>query len=460
MSLVTRSSKIIAAGFLVRAFVGQALFWISYLRLPFARSLQIGDGFWFFAEDGPYYLFCARQAAEQGFPGILHLGAFLPSRFFLQVLALLVLAFGSVASLAILINCAAYALTCAVLVRMERNDVALAAIAFGPAAMLFSFQLLKDTLFFLLMVLMIALFRRWQELWRSDSSHVVRGLVACTAGMLGVTYALAGIRWYFAAICWGASAIFFLLAGWPARRRGWALACSAVLFVLLAQSVRLGALDTPPQFVRLLNPFTALQWKPATATELVAEKRYGFETTPAATTIAVGPLFADAVETPRHTTAIAARPATETALGPGPTSSAKPRSAPAQPPPAWPLPRTVAARVITGFSAAFLPRFLAQAVGLIRIGGGRGLWFFAEVDTIAFDLVLLYAVVSCTRALRRGTARATPLFVFLVVVFVMTAGPMVYTINNFGTLFRLRQMLYVIAAVIPLTLRKPTREHE
>jgi len=40
----------------------------------------------------------------------------------------------------------------------------------------------------------------------------------------------------------------------------------------------------------------------------------------------------------------------------------------------------------------------------------------------------------------------------------MLAGPMIYTVTNFGTLFRLRQMLYVIAAILPVTLAE--RESE
>jgi hypothetical protein len=52
----------------------------------------------------------------------------------------------------------------------------------------------------------------------------------------------------------------------------------------------------------------------------------------------------------------------------------------------------------------------------------------------------------------------TPLFVMLVLVLGITGGLMIYTVNNFGTLFRLRQMLYVLAAVIPVTLRKSEDE--
>ncbi len=47
----------------------------------------------------------------------------------------------------------------------------------------------------------------------------------------------------------------------------------------------------------------------------------------------------------------------------------------------------------------------------------------------------------------------TATFVFCLLVFVMTAGPMLYTVNNFGTLFRLRLMVYCVAAILPVTLR-------
>ena len=412
---MTRTSKIIAGGFLVRAFVGQALFWISYLRLPIARSLQIGDGFWFFAPDGPEYMRLATAAAEHGFSGIVSLADRTPSQLFVRLLAILVAAFGSLASLAILINCAAYALTCAVLVRLmrngTRNDVLVAAIAFSPAAVLFSLQLLKDTLFFFLIVLMVAIFRRWQELWRGGGTR--GSFLACAAAMLAAVYALAGIRWYFAAIVWAASAIFLVLVSWPAGRRGWALAASALLFVLLGQCVRLGSLDMPRQVQRMLNPATAFQSEPAAAARLVGRARRGFDNTPAATTIAAGPSVAHK-----------------------------------------PIPETTADRLITGFSATFLPRFLGESLGLIRVGGGGAFWFFAEVDTIVFALLLFYVIIICTSPLQDSTAHGTPLFVMLILIFAITAGLMIYTVNNFGTLIRLRQMLYAVAVVTPVTLLK------
>jgi hypothetical protein len=99
----------------------------------------------------------------------------------------------------------------------------------------------------------------------------------------------------------------------------------------------------------------------------------------------------------------------------------------------------------------FIPKVLAQALGLVRIGGGRGFWFFVEIDTLVFDAVVLFALIFCARAVRTY-ARVTPLFISLLLTFLLTAAPMMYAVANFGTLFRLRQMVYVIAAILPLAL--------
>jgi hypothetical protein len=106
----------------------------------------------------------------------------------------------------------------------------------------------------------------------------------------------------------------------------------------------------------------------------------------------------------------------------------------------------------------FIPRVLAQRFGLVRIGGGRGFWFFADADTLVFDVVILFAFGYCVRGIARRERRVTPLFLLVALVFVATAGPMIYSVTNFGTLFRLRQMLYVLAALLPLTLDLPRPE--
>ena len=523
--------RIIIAGFLVRTLAGQALFWISYLRLPVARSLQSGDGFWFFAVDGPFYLGYATELAARGPAAILLDPEKYPSQFFVEVLSLCVGAFGSVASVALLLNGAAYLLTSAIIVGafQTRDDFVLAAIALSPASILFSLQPLKDTLFLLLIVAMVAAFRRWEEWWRASRAgarFLGHGLAMCA-----VIYALAGIRWYFAVIAWAAATLFLVLTSLQARRKAWAFAAHAVLMILLAQCIRVGAHDLQPSYDRLLNPMTALQWRPSASKEHLATVRRGFESTPGATTIAQGDALGQSdqpppvavaaiaeVETPPHRPEVAAEITEEIAptmapriapevaavnapanspriepsiepkiapevaaenapalkIAPGlapeiaPTNSPKiepqvepniepkiaTKTAPEIVPkePASIFPPGLLSRITTGFAAMFLPRFLGESLGLIRVGGGRGLWLFAEVDTLLFDLVLLYGIVHCVRSLRRG-ARVTATFVFCVLLFVMTAGPMLYTVNNFGTLFRMRLMVYCIAAILPITLR-------
>jgi hypothetical protein len=560
--------RIVVAGFLVRALLGQALFWISYLRLPVARSLQTGNGFWFFAVDGPYYLKYATKLVGLGPAAIFLQADEYPSSFFVQVLSFCVAAFGGVASVAILLNCAAYLLTCAILVRVARprNNVVLAAIAFSPASILFSLQPLKDTLFMLLIVAMVAAFRRWEELWRAGSrlaQFLGYGLVMCA-----VIYALAGIRWYFSLIACGAAAIFFVLTSLQSRRKGWAFAANALLLILLAQSIRLGAPDLPPSHERLLNPMTALQWRPSETQHHIAVVKHGFDSTPGATTIAEGkalaqpdvapavasveqapskpappivpaPVVAAASKTappivPAPVVPAPSKPAPSIVPAPVVAASSKPAPSiesvpvvatpskpapsiepapvvatpskpapsiepvpvvatpskpappiepvpvvaapskpapPIEPAPVVPVPSKpaspivpapvvatpgFASRIITGFAAMFVPRVLGESLGLIHVGGGRGLWLFAELDTLVLDLVLLYAIVHCVRSLRRRRAKMTATFVFCVLMFVMTAGPMLYTVSNFGTLFRLRLMVFCIAAIIPITLRDVT----
>jgi hypothetical protein len=103
----------------------------------------------------------------------------------------------------------------------------------------------------------------------------------------------------------------------------------------------------------------------------------------------------------------------------------------------------------------FVPRAIAQPFGLVRIGGGRGFWLFADADTLVFDFVILFAFGYCIRLLVRRQLRVTPLFILVVLVFAAIAGPMIYSVANFGTMFRLRGMVFVLAALLPLTPHPP-----
>jgi hypothetical protein len=409
------AALIISLGFLLRAVAGQALFWISWLQLPIARSLQIGDGYWFFAVDSPGYMAYAWDLSR----GIA-LRVY-PSRVFVDVLAAFVFALGRVASIAIVLNCAAFLATCAVIVFIGRNApkppvlAALAAVALGPGSVLWSLQPLKDPLLLFLITAMIGACFLWQE------ASVPRQRVAAAAAMILFLYAVAGIRWYFAIFALISVAVFALIVALRAPRKAPLLAAGAALCVLLGGAIELGAGWELPA-IRIFHP------QPLQRLE---KTRLGFASAPGATTIVPG-----------------------RALGPAPAATSAPVPQPR--PRHIPLPTKIeppVKRIVATAAVTFLPRFLVELLGLAHVGGGHGLWLFVETDTLAFDAVLLFAVVWSVRA-RRGV---TPLWIMLALLFVITTVPVIYVINNFGTLVRTRQMIYLIAALLPLTSARPRR---
>jgi hypothetical protein len=180
---------LVATGFLVRAIVAQALFWISYLRLPIGRPLQIGDGLWFFAADATTYLQQANSAAASGpwtiityFRSAASLSSSPPTMWvsisYIQVLATFSLLFGGVASVGILLNLFCYLGACFILVRWSQRDpsmrgatlFAIAAISLSPSFILWSLQPLKDTLFQFLTIAFVSGCALWQRASTARSS--------------------------------------------------------------------------------------------------------------------------------------------------------------------------------------------------------------------------------------------------------------------------------------------------
>ncbi len=106
-----------------------------------------------------------------------------------------------------------------------------------------------------------------------------------------------------------------------------------------------------------------------------------------------------------------------------------------------------------------LPQWIAQRIGLIDVHGGRGLWLLVEVDTLVFDAVLIFAIVSVIRAMRRRTLRS-PDFWMLLIVTLTIGGALAYTVSNFGTLFRHRNMFLIGLALLPLVAAESGKSEE
>ncbi|HJQ38107.1 MAG TPA: hypothetical protein VKB93_13300 [Thermoanaerobaculia bacterium] len=230
---------VVTGGFLIRAFLGQLLFWLSYLPVRFPPGAEDDNGMWFYAWDGRAYFLAASDASHQGWSAILHYPSDAAAAFYVKILATFVALFGSVATVGLLLNLFAYLGTCAAMLSLFPRDsrtttFALAALSFYPSVILWSLQPLKDVFFLALVAAFVALAFAWQQLWKQtgDRYRLLRGL-AIFAGVVVLLYGIAGIRWYFAAV-FLASAIPFLLFA-TVRARSWMAALASV--ALFAGSV-------------------------------------------------------------------------------------------------------------------------------------------------------------------------------------------------------------------------------
>ena len=401
---------IVAIGLLVRAIVGQALFWISYLALPFARELQSGGGFWFYARDGKTYFERATLAAEQGLGAIVHIDPNMVSPGFSQVLALFGLLFGTVCSTALLMNLAAYLGTCAVAVKLAGGQkrvaaISVAAISFSPSAILWSTQPLKDVLFLFLFAAFVGVAAGWIAVWRRQEGAFPRA-AAITLAMLIVLCAIAGIRWYFAFALLVISAPILLVASLRTRMPLRAVGLLVAMYgAVLGAAVWVAGEYLPDQLRELIT-------KPNVAS--AARSPY------AVASVLDGARFA--YDQMNGSTKI--------------VGTALPNS-----------PR--AAHFVSGTAALLLPRPIARATGLLDMSGGRGLFFFADIDTLFFDLVLIAAVLALVRAPRLQKWRSPLVWLVLIVTLAMGAS-FVYAVSNFGALFRYRSMIFIGIAMIPV----------
>ncbi len=401
---------IVALGFIGRAFGGQLLFWLSYLALPPGRSLQLGDGFWFFGLDGRTYFNEAKAWIAAGAGAVIFADKTNPNYLFVQAIALLRVTMGTAISTALFINLATFLGTALLIARWGSQSesrrtaalVTLGVFSFAPSLVLWSLQPLKDCLFILLVVGFVYGFDRWVAALRRIAAGE-RGSALAALGValwLGLAlHLIEGFRWYYACVLW---MLFLPISTWGALtlRRGRATAMLAGICAFLFFGVLL-VLNLPYELKTAVGLILRLpDWL---FTTLQGSKQL-FVTARASTRMEAGPMLHGV-----------------------------------------PYGDVMARGVLT-----LLPRFVAQGLGLASAPGGRGLWFFAELDTLWFNLVVIVAAWQAWRA-RPIRPFRRPVLLFLAMLFVSSV-PLLYAVDNFGTLFRFREMFMIPLMLVPLAL--------
>jgi hypothetical protein len=586
---------VVALGLIGRAVGGAVLFWVSWLRLPYGRSLQLGNGLWFFGLDAMHYFGGGAVAADRGLAGIGQLSLFLPSVAYTRVLAVALWMFGIVTSVAVLLNLFFYLGSVAIVQRWSRGSsdrrpfaFAIVVLSLTPSLVLWSLQPLKDVFFQFLVIAFVAACKRWQEL--ADSGSRTRSMVGLVLLLSLLLFHIASVRWYVGFMLLGVAALFAGVLALRARTLR-AVTIVVLLIVSLRTAIVHGAGPYLPVQVRpLLLMRDSGETRPAALAETVVAAREGFDRIGGASTIRAGkttvtppPAERATAPPPRTTTAAPApalpgtkaapeveaevraliqrltdtwnrrdvqphlelywqspelvlsvgdrrvdgweafrdsvlrnpiRPtmkfevatvdvatvetlAVDEARARGTWTVTPVNGSPAEgtftivarrfPTKGWlvtgrylamkgappalgpPAPPTVAApvapeetpsalpvhvtRLVAGAGALVVPQQVGNRLGLFEVGGGRGLVWFSDVDTLVFDAVLVFVAFVAFSRLRK--AARSPLVWLTIVFALLIAGPLAYTISNWGTLFRMRAMVFTALVLIPLALAAP-----
>jgi hypothetical protein len=410
-----RLAWLTTAGFLVRAFAGQLVFWIGYLNLPIAPHLQVHGGFWFFGLDGLGFYRYAQQAISFGPGALVFFDKGTPGYFYVQIFAIALVVFGIQAAVGLLLNTFAYLGMAALIVRWNRGDerrfvpalLALTIVSFTPSWLLWWVQPMKDAVFFFFVVAFLFLATRVCRVVVSlepPRAAVVVGLLVTLAATM---YAISGIRWYVGMLSWGVFVVALIVAFVSWRRISWQRAGIAVAaIVLTAYTLVTGSGAYMPEPIQRFFKLGSFSNAPATLSQSIELSRVIQERFIGSTTLREPPII--------RKLAIA--------------------------------PRSNLARVIIGTSAMLVPRFIGSRLGLINVGGGRGLWLFADFDTLLFDATILCAL-ALSFASRR---RFGPFFWPLLLMTAALLPALGYVSTNFGTLFRHRAMILLLVSMLPL----------
>jgi uncharacterized membrane protein YkgB len=252
-------------------------------------------------------------------------------------------------------------------------------------------------------------------------------------------YAVSSIRWYFGIILAMTTGVAFAVdlfrAGFQLRR---ALAV-ALLFFVVVNTAGLGAAYQLPDKLR---PFVTFSPRLLFVRERTRDMAYsiesirdGFDRTSGSTIIGSAPIVGDAETIRKRRSSYRYAEMIENDM---------------------PLPHDmVRSRLLAGMVAIFAPHFL----GLLHIGGGRGFWWFADVQTLVVDFAVVLALLALVRA-ARAHRLGDPMMWQLATLTVLLTVAQAYAVSNFGTLFRLRDMILFALVLLTVAASAARRDSE
>lgn len=451
------------SGFLLRAFLGIVLFWISYLNLPFLSELHQGNGFWQVAPDARGYMAEASRAAIDGLHRIRS-GSASPA--YVTMVALWMRLVGISPMSGMFLNLMVYGLLCALLVYAcrpkgeWRADLPLLVLLFGfsfsPVLIVHGSQSLKDDLFAFLNVagalgalaistVVIDGFRALPSRWM--------GIVG--PGMwLAAVHQAAGIRAYFSFFMWSSLTAVLAFVGlrwqWDLLVRRLPLALLIVSLTGVAYIAGAGPYDK--YAIGLVQMFQGSRGSStgggdgvvASIFRRINGARLGFQRSGGATNIA--PVGEHALAEAEAGRRLSRRATAEAAAAKAAVATAAVPVAPPAPPPPPPTVADIARQVGVGLGTLFVPISLLKALGVTNFSGGRGLLVVTDIDTLFVDATILASLALLY--LRWDVARRhLPYVCFLLLLGCATTVLLAYVVTNFGTQFRLRML-----AVVPFWL--------
>ncbi|MEA2327571.1 MAG: hypothetical protein QOE68_2530 [Thermoanaerobaculia bacterium] len=224
-----------------------------------------------------------------------------------------------------------------------------------------------------------------------------------------------------------------------------------------------------PHAAAAVTPNLAPTTPPPAVPATVAAKQETSAPQPAETSAVTAKRRAEETARPRPRVAKTSTTASRktTAKPPTPAAVEPVKPAVSAPAPAPPVPKKTAVAerpastttlLLTGAASVVVPRSIGERLGLFHIGGGQGMFWFTELDTIIFDIILLFAILALVS--RRSVSVRNPLVWFLALLTLLAGVPLAYAITNYGTLFRLREMIYIGMALTPLALATSWRRDQ